>query len=155
MRFRTELLRLGPEATGVDVPEEILAGLGRGRRVAVVATVDGYAWRTTVGPYRGRILLIVNAGARAATGLRGGETIEVELVADDAPRTVEMPEDLLAALADDPASLAWLAALAPSHRREHAHWIEEAKRPETRAARVARSAAMIRGRERGRPGSGG
>jgi Domain of unknown function (DUF1905)/Bacteriocin-protection, YdeI or OmpD-Associated len=148
MRFRTELLRLGPEATGVDVPEEILAGLGRGRRVAVVATVDGYAWRTTVGPYRGRILLIVNAGARAATGLRGGETIEVELVADDAPRTVEMPED-------HPASLAWLAALAPSHRREHAHWIEEAKRPETRAARVARSAAMIRGRERGRPGSGG
>lgn len=143
--FRATLERTGPVSTMIVVPEAILVALGRGRRVAVHATVNGYAYRTSVAPYAGRILLPFNAEGRAATGLSGGETVEVTLRPDDAPRIVEPPDDLAAALAADSAAAAGWARLAPSHRREHVRAIEEAKRPETRARRVAAAVTKLRG----------
>ena len=89
MRFQTILRSFGPNNTGIEVPEEVLAGLGRGRRVKVVATVNGYAYRTSVTPYAGLILIPFSSEHRAATGLKGGEPIEVDLVPDDAPREVD------------------------------------------------------------------
>lgn len=145
VRFRATLEPTGPVSTMIVVPEAILSALGRGRRVAVHATVNGYAYRTTVAPYAGRILLPFNAEGRAATGLTGGETVDVELRPDDAPRVVEPTDDLAAALAADPAAATAWARLAPSHRREHVRAIEEAKRPETRARRVAAAVAKLRG----------
>jgi len=34
--------------------------------------------------------------------------------------------------------------LAYSHQKEYVHWIEEAKRPETRAARIAKTLDMLK-----------
>ena len=144
MRFTTTLRQFGPNATGIEVPEEVLTGLGRGRRVAVVATVNGYAYRTTVAPYRGLILMPFAAEHREASGLNGGEPIEVELVVDDAPREVEVPDDLAAAIAADGPAAATFAGLAFTHRKAYVTWVEEAKKPETRAARVEKAVAMLR-----------
>jgi len=47
------------------------------------------------------------------------------------------PPDLAAALAAEPAAAARWYAWAPSHRRQYIYWILDAKRPETRARRVA------------------
>ncbi|MFO1539495.1 MAG: YdeI/OmpD-associated family protein, partial [Chloroflexota bacterium] len=144
VRFRAILEPTGPVSTMIVVPEPILAALGRGRRVAVHATVNGHAYRTTVAPYAGRILLPFNAEGRAATGLSGGETVDVELRPDDAPRIVEPPDALAAALTMDPVAAAAWARLAPSSRREIVRAIEEAKRPETRARRVAGAVTRLR-----------
>lgn len=54
---------------------------------------------------------------------------------------IPVPSDLAAAL--DPPARAFLEGLAPSHRREYLEWITEAKRPETRANRVAQSAEWL------------
>lgn len=54
---------------------------------------------------------------------------------------IPVPSDLAAAL--DPPARAFLEGLAPSHRREYLEWITEAKRPETRANRVAHSAEWL------------
>lgn len=47
------------------------------------------------------------------------------------------PSDLAAALKKNARARATFEAFSPSHRREYIEWIEEAKRPETRAKRIA------------------
>lgn len=147
MRFTTTLLLFGGRNTGIEVPEEIVAALGRGRRVKVVATVNGHSYRTSVAPYMGRMMMPFSSEQRAATGLAGGEPIAVEIVPDDAPREVELPEDLVRALADAPAAVAFYETLSYTNRRLFVTWILEAKKPETRAARVSRAVAMLKAGE--------
>lgn len=143
MKFRTTLRLFDATNTGIEVPEDVLAGLGRGRRVPVLATVNGYTYRTSVAPYAGMILMPFSKEHRQATGLSGGEEIEVELVPDDAPREVVIPEDLAAAFEDAPEAAAFFTGLSYTNRRAYVTWIEEAKRPETRAARIEKAIAML------------
>ena len=143
MKFRTTLQRFGANNTGIEVPEEILAALGRGRRVKVVATVNGYTYRTSVAPAMGKILMPFSSEHRAASGLAGGEEIEVEIVPDDAPREVEVPVDLATALEAAPEAAAFFAALSYTNKRLYVLWVEEAKKPETRSARVAKAVEML------------
>lgn len=68
--------------------------------------------------------------------------------AGDDRRLDETPADLAAALAQLPAAAERWRDWAPSHRRQYVYWVLAAKRPETRARRVAevvrRAAAGIR-----------
>ncbi len=56
----------------------------------------------------------------------------------------EVPAELAQALATEDAAAATFAAFPPGCRREYCEWISEAKRPETRARRVAEAVAMLR-----------
>jgi len=56
---------------------------------------------------------------------------------------IEMPEDLQTALAASPAAQATFDAFPPSCRREYLEWVVEAKRPETRAKRIAQAVEMM------------
>jgi Bacteriocin-protection, YdeI or OmpD-Associated/Domain of unknown function (DUF1905) len=143
MKFRTTLQRFGGNNTGIEVPEEVLVALGRGRRVKVVATVNGYTYRTSIAPAMGKILMPFSSGHRAASGLSGGEGIEVEVVPDDAPREVEVPVDLGTALADAPEAASFFAGLSYTHQRSYVLWVEDAKKAETRWARVAKAVEML------------
>jgi hypothetical protein len=143
IRYHTTLERFGGNNTGIEVPEEILAALDRGRRVKVVATVNGYKYRTSVAPAMGRILMPFSSGHRAASGISGGDEIDVELVLDDAPREVEIPADLAAALEGMPQARAFFDGLSFTNQRLYTLWIEDAKKAETRAARVEKAVAML------------
>ncbi|QHT55315.1 DUF1905 domain-containing protein [Cellulomonas sp. H30R-01] len=141
--FRTVLIRSGANNVGIDVPEELVLGLGAGRRPPVVVTLNGYTYRSTVAPMGGRFLVPVSAAVRAASGVAGDEEHDVTLVLDDQPRTVELPEDLAAAL--DAAGLrAAFDALAPSHRKEHVRSVVDAKQRTTRERRVAKVVDALR-----------
>lgn len=134
MRFETTMLAMGNN-TGIEVPAEVLDALGGGRRPAVNVTVNGYEYRTTAGIMAGRTMLPFSSDKRAATGIKGGDHLVVELTLDTAPRTVELPDDLSAALAA--AGLREkFDALSPSARKAHVTSIESAKAAETRARRV-------------------
>ena len=143
MRFQTTLQGFGGNNTGIEVPEEVLVALGRGRRVKVVATVNGYSYRTSVSPAMGRILMPFNSERRAASGLRAGDDIEVEIVPDDAPREVAVPVGLAAALDGAPEARTFFDGLSHTNRLLYVTWVEEAKKPETRTARVAKSVEML------------
>jgi uncharacterized protein YdeI (YjbR/CyaY-like superfamily) len=52
---------------------------------------------------------------------------------------IEIPDDLAAALAANPAAQATYDGFPPSCRRDYLEWVAEAKRPETRAKRVAQA----------------
>jgi uncharacterized protein YdeI (YjbR/CyaY-like superfamily) len=80
---------------------------------------------------------------REAAGIAPGDPVDVVLERDEAPREVDVPAELAAALAD-PGLRAAYDTLAFTHRREYAEWVAEAKRPETRARRAAKAAEMVR-----------
>lgn len=136
MRFTATLELNGKTATGIEVPASVLDALG-GERPAVVVTLGSHSYRTTVGRMGGRSLIPVSAAVREAAGVSAGDVLDVGIAADTAPRTVEVPDDLAAALAAAPgASSAW-SQLAYSHQKEWVRSVSEAKKPETRARRVA------------------
>ncbi|MEA3011315.1 MAG: hypothetical protein QOJ91_3007 [Sphingomonadales bacterium] len=61
----------------------------------------------------------------------------------------ETPPELESALAGNPAAKATFDSFPPSCRREYADWVREAKRPETRAKRVAQAVEwMAEGKRR-------
>ena len=145
MEFTTELSATGGSTTGFVVPEEVVEALGGGRRPKVVVTVAGHTWRTSIAPMGGRYLLGASAAVRAEAGIAAGETHTVTVELDDAPRSIEVPEDLAAALAaQDGGTAAW-EGLSYSQQRRHAEAVAGAKQPETRARRIAAVVATLTG----------
>ncbi|HUS15572.1 MAG TPA: DUF1905 domain-containing protein, partial [Chloroflexia bacterium] len=79
MQFRAVILQEGKTATGIAVPPEVVAGLGSNKRPAVVATINGYTYRSTVAPLGGVFMLPVSAEVRAAAAIAGGDEVDVDL----------------------------------------------------------------------------
>lgn len=143
MRFETVMAQFGNNA-GVEVPPEILEGLGAGKRPAVSVTVNGFTYRSTVGVMGGKALVPFSSEKRAASGISGGDAITVDIEVDTAPRIVEVPDDLATALSASGVTDAF-AALSPSARKAHVTAVEGAKAAETRARRVEAVVAKLRG----------
>jgi hypothetical protein len=144
VQLRTTLAATGGSTTGIEVPEDVVLSLGRGRRVPVTVTLNGYTYRSTVAAYRGAFWVGVSAENRAGAGVAAGDEIVVDLEVDDTPRTVEVPEDLAAALAaaGQPVVAAW-SALSYSHQKAHVQAVEGAKAAATRERRVAAVLAAL------------
>jgi hypothetical protein len=125
------------EGSGVFivVPLDVPAVFGR-VRAPVRVTVNGHTWRSTVMRYGETYCLPLARANREAAGVAAGDTVEVALASDDAPRTVEVPDDLAAALAAAPGAREAFDARSFSHRREWVEWVAGAKRPATRERRV-------------------
>ena len=142
--FRTTLWASGGNNVGIVVPEDVVLGFGRGKRVPVVVTIDGgYTYRSTIASMGGRFLLSFNAETRAATGRGAGDEIEVALAVDDATRVVEVPAALAEALHRDPSAAEAWARLSYSHQRAHVLAVEGAKSAETRDRRVQKVLAEL------------
>ncbi|MGI9822269.1 YdeI/OmpD-associated family protein [Agromyces sp. Marseille-Q5079] len=141
MRFESTMFQTGNN-TGIEVPEDVIEALGAGRKPPVVVNVNGYEYRSTVAVMGGRYLIGFSADKRAATGIQGGDAIVVDLEVDTAPRTVEVPDDLAAAL-DAAGARAAFDRLSPSARKAHVTNVESAKAPETRQRRVEAIAAKL------------
>ena len=136
MRFETTMTLSGNN-TGIEVPPDVIEALGAGRKPPVNVTVNGYSYRSTVAMMGGRYMISFSSDKRAATGIQGGDPITVDLEVDTAPRTVEVPDDLAAALTAASGALEAFDALAPSARKAHVANVESAKTPDTRERRIA------------------
>ena len=134
----------GP-AAAIVLDDEQVAVVGEGaKRFPVVATVNGHSWRSTVVRMRGEYLLGLSKETRAQAGAEAGDTVDVELRLDTEERQVEVPEALARGLDADPAARAAFDALAYTHRKEFARWVDEAKRVQTRDRRVAQAVEMVK-----------
>lgn len=143
MRWDTTLVQTGNN-TGIEVPQAVIDDLGGGRRAAVDVVVNGFAYKSTIGVMGGRNLIPFSSDKRAQTGLSGGDAITVEVTLDTAPRTVDVPADLLAALESAGVRPAF-DALAPSARKAHATNVTGAKTDETRRRRIDAIVARLSG----------
>jgi hypothetical protein len=144
MRFSGELRPTGGNTAGFLVDDELVAGLGGGGRPKVVVTVNGVTWRGSIARMGGEYWLGVSAERRAAAGIAAGDVLDVQVELDEAVREVEVPADLAAALAAEPAAQAFWDGLSYSNKSWHVLQVTGAKAAETRARRVAKSVAMLR-----------
>jgi hypothetical protein len=150
MKFRATVELGGKTATGIAVPADVVAALGSGSRPAVTVTVGGHSYRTTVARMGGRFLVPLSAENRTAAGVAAGDEVDVGIEPDTAPREVEVPADLADALAHDDAARATFDGLSFTHRKEWVRWLEEAKKAETRATRLAKTVESLRDGKRAR-----
>jgi hypothetical protein len=148
MRFRTTLLQSGPTATGIQIPNEIVEGLGRGKRPPVTVSINGYTYRNTVAVMGGVFMVGVSAEHRAGAGIKGGDEIDVDIELDTAPREITVPADFAAALDAEPDARRTFDGLSYSNKSWHTLQIEGAKTDETRQRRISKSIETLR---EGRP----
>ena len=143
MRFQATILLDGKTATGIEVPADVMAALGPGKRPSVRVTINGYTYPSTVGSMGGRSLIPVSAEVRAKAGVAAGDQVDVDVVVDTEPRTVEVPEDLAAALERAPAARRAFEQLSYSNQRRHVLGVTQAKTGETRQRRIDKVVAEL------------
>lgn len=142
--FRAELLQSGKTTAGFAVPDAIVNELRGGGHPKVVVRAGGYEFRTSIARMGDRYMLGVSSERRTESGMVPGEVYEVEVILDTAPREVELPDDLAAALAADAEAKIFFDTLSYSKQSWHVLKVLEARTPETRARRVRTSVEMLR-----------
>jgi hypothetical protein len=131
------LILLTPEQSAV---------LGSRRTVNITGTLNGAAFRNSFLPAGdGRHYLVVSRALRQAAGVSLGEKTKLTFEIEAAPRPVVVPNDLRQALAASPRALLAFDKLPPSHQRQHLGYIAEARKPETRARRIAQTVEKLNG----------
>jgi len=135
----------GKTATGFEVPEAVVTGLGAGRKPPVTISIGDYQYRSTIASMGGRFMVPVSAEVRKATGLSAGDEVEVKIELDTQPREVTVPEDFQSALDGEPEAKRRFESLSYSHKRQHVMAVDDAKTAETRKRRIDKAIAMLKG----------
>ena len=148
MRFHTTILQGDKTATGIRIPDEIVEGLGAGKRPAITVTINGFTYRSSVAVVSGTYMVGVSAENRAGATVKGGDEVDVEIELDTAPRLVTVPADFSAALDAEPNARRTFDGISNSNKGWHVGQIEGAKTDETRRRRIAKSVETLR---QGRP----
>ncbi len=143
--FTYTLLGTGPGKAFpyVEVPFDTVAFFGTKGRIPVKVTVNGVELPMSLAPMGGRHVLGFRRELAERAKVAVGDTVKLTLELDEAPRTVEVPAELAAALRKNAAAKRAWEALSYSHQREHAEAIAAAKKPETRARRVEKALEML------------
>ncbi len=144
--FRARIVLEG-SACFIPVPFDPKPVFGK-VRAPVKVTLNGYTYASTIAAMGGTVCIPLRKSHREAAGLTGGETLDVTVALDAAPRQVEPPRDLVAALKRSSGAWAQWQTLSFTHQREHVEAIEGAKKPETRARRIARTVADMTAKTR-------
>ncbi len=144
MKFHTTIKQSDKTATGIEIPDEVVASLGAGKKPPVKMTVNGYAYRSTVATIDGKFMVGFSADHRAASGIKGGDDVDVEIELDTEPRTVDVPADLQSALDAEPAARQTFDKLSNSLKGYHVYQVTSAKTDETRQRRIEKSVATLR-----------
>jgi hypothetical protein len=149
MRFRATIELGGKTATGIEVPDEVVAGLGSSRRPAVRVTIRDHTYRSTIARMGGRYMLPVSAEHRSSAGVAAGDEVDVEIELDTEPREVTVPPDFADALSRDPDAKRFFDGLSYSQKQWHVLSIDGAKTEQTRQRRIAKAlSALGEGRAR-------
>ncbi len=145
-RFTAVLQNAGGGGAVVLMPNDVSDAMGGRKQFRVTGTVNGVPMKSSTFPYKGEGLWLgVHKATREKAGVAFGDEIEIEITRDDAPRVLELAPELDAALAAEPALRDRFDSLSWTRRRELADPIAEAKKPETRAARLEKALDVLRG----------
>jgi hypothetical protein len=135
-----------PDPDGVlliEVPARVMAALTEKKRIPVNVTLNGIGYRSTIAVYGGKFYIPARKEIREAAKLAAGQRAHVTLEADTAARTVTVPSDLARALRGAKLRPTF-DALSFTRRKEHVAAVTEAKRPETRVARIEKVVKGLR-----------
>ena len=143
--FTTAVLQEeGMNATGIQVPTDVIAAFDSGKRPKVKVSLKGYTYHSTVAAYGEVFMLPLSKEHREAAGVQAGDTVEVTLELDTEPRTVKVPDDLALALEEGDVTTVF-DTLAPSKRKEYVRQVTSAKAEETRQRRITKIVSTLKG----------
>lgn len=144
VRFTAELVKRGQHVC-FDLPVDASQKLGHRGRVPIAGTLNSFPIHTSIFPSDdGGHFMMVSPEIQKVAGVKAGDHVKVVLDLASRPRTVDVPNDLAKALDRVAAAREAFERLAYSHQREYVDWIEEAKRPETRARRIEKTVERLR-----------
>ncbi|MFC5404556.1 YdeI/OmpD-associated family protein [Cohnella soli] len=144
MKFRTTIIPGGKTATGMEVPDEVVTSLGKGKKPPVSVTIGGHTYRSTVAVMGGKFMIPLSAENRLAAGVAAGDEVEVDIELDNEPRELTVPSDFSSELDLDPEAKQFFEGLSYSNRRRIVLSIEEAKTAETRQKRIVKAVSALR-----------
>jgi hypothetical protein len=147
-RFKATLEPVPHGGLYVVVPAKTAAAAGLKYGARVRGTVNGASYRSSLMKYSGVFHMGVHkatlAEAGAKTELKSGDRVAVTIELDDQPLATDVvPDDLAKAITTTPATRAAWTKLSPAHKREHVKQVIGAKKPETRARRIAATVAAL------------
>ena len=142
-RFKAKLEPVAHGGHFVVVPDDVATAVGIRHASRVRGTCNGVAFRSSTPKYSGVLHMGIHKATLAEAEVKPGTTVTIAIELDDGPLPGdEIPPDLLSAIKKAKAMAAW-QKLAPSHKREHAKAVLDAKKPETRARRIEKAIAML------------
>jgi hypothetical protein len=144
MRFRAIILLSGKSATGIQVPDEVVASLGPSKKPPVRITIGGHTYRSTVASMGGKFMIPVSAEHRMSAGVAAGDEVDVDIELDTEPREVSIPPDFSNVLDRDADAKRFFDGLSYSNKLRFVLSIEEAKTAETRQRRIDKALSMLR-----------
>ncbi|MBO0810824.1 MAG: DUF1905 domain-containing protein [Microlunatus sp.] len=144
MEYTGVLESTGGNTAAFVIPDAFVEALDSGRRPKVKVAVNGKVFHTSIAKMGGPYWLGISKARREEAGLTVGESYTLEIEPDTEERTVDLPDDLAAALAGDRKALESWERLSFTNKREIAESISSAKRPETRDRRIAKAAERLR-----------
>ena len=142
--FTATIQNAGGGGAFVEVPFDVEAAFGA-KKPKVKAMIEGILYRGILTRMGGEHhILIILKNIREQIGKTFGDEIKIIVEEDTEPRVLEIPKDLLKELKKDKDAKAFFDKLAYTHQKEYVKWIEEAKRDETRQARVVKTIGMLK-----------
>ena len=142
--FHGTLQSNGKTATGIRVPDDVVAALGSSKRPAVRVTIAGYTYRSSVASMRGVFMLRPQPTCARTPASPQATSSTWTLELDTEPRVVSVPPDFAAALDRDAQARRFFDGLSYSNKQRFVLAIEGAKTDETRQRRIARSVEALR-----------
>lgn len=138
-KFQTTILTAGTTATGICIPDDIIEKFGAGKKPPVKISLNGYTYISTVGVMGGKSMVPVSAYVREAAGVKGGDTLTVEIELDTEIRAVTLPPDFKKALDKNVKAKKFFETLSYSKQKNHVTIIDQAKTDETRQRRIEKA----------------
>ena len=140
--FKTTIAKTGTR-TYIAIPFNPNEVWGVKQRHHITGTINGCGVRGSLGSDGSTYFLPLGAAWRRGNGLEEGVMVEVVL-SPEGPQVEQLAADVSAALDAEPAAKAFFEGLATFYRKGYLRWIEGAKRPETRAARIAEMIELLK-----------
>lgn len=138
----------GTRAT-VALPFDPNAAWGAKARHYVTGSVNGHKVRALLASTSDGFALPIGALWREGAGIEQGTQVDVAIW-PEGPQESNMAGDITAALDASPEAKAFFESLATFYRKGYVNWVEQAKRPETRARRLAEMLEALKARKRQR-----
>jgi hypothetical protein len=145
-RFKATVAKAGSRIF-IPLPFDPNSVWGQKQRHDITGTVNACVIRGPLEEEAGQYRLVLGAAWRRDNGLAPGDHVVVELAAEG-PQVNTMAPDVAAALQAEPQARAFFEGLPTFYRRNYIRWIEDAKRPETRAKRIAEMTALLKAGQR-------
>lgn len=143
MRFQAIIQLSRKTATGIQVPEEIVASLGSSKKPPVKVTIGDYSYRSTVASMGGKFMIPISAENRMGAGVSAGDKVDVGIELDTEPRELIIPTDFLDVLSQDVETRQFFDGLSYSKKRRFVLNIEGAKTAETRQRRIDKAISLL------------